>query len=159
MFSFSDLSVGIGKGYSYQLTNIATTGLEQLVSYGVYSGYLFTEHVINATEQVDINQIASYGIETPQVVELTERILTQRRYSELIANIVDIPQATGEFLPDYLTVKILAEQSGISRHEVSDVVVALSNLLRASDDYEIEEINLLSMRIKKAGNYWVITEY
>jgi hypothetical protein len=71
---------------------------------------------------------------------------------------------SARFLPDYHVIEYLAKEAQLDRYSVSKVLVALSNLLRDCKDYDVRQINAISLRIHKAimnenKTVFVITEF
>jgi hypothetical protein len=71
---------------------------------------------------------------------------------------------SARFLPDYHVIEYLAKESQLDRYSISKVLVALSNLLRDCQEYDVRQINAISLRIHKAimndkKTVFVITEY
>jgi hypothetical protein len=71
---------------------------------------------------------------------------------------------SARFLPDYHVIEYLAKEAQLDRYSVSKVLVALSNLLRDCQNYDVRQINAISLRIHKAimnedKTVFVITEY
>jgi len=71
---------------------------------------------------------------------------------------------SARFLPDYHVIEYLAKDAQLDRYSVSKVLVALSNLLRECNNYDVRQINAISLRIHKATmndnkTVFVITEY
>lgn len=68
-------------------------------------------------------------------------------YRELVSIDEEVLARKEKFLADYHTVRWLARESGTNEYYVAKVAVALSNLLRLCEEYEVDEIYLVSMRI------------
>ena len=71
---------------------------------------------------------------------------------------------SARFLPDYHVIEYLAKDAQVDRYSVSKILVALSNLLRECKNYDVRQINAISLRIHKATmndnkTVFVITEY
>jgi hypothetical protein len=71
---------------------------------------------------------------------------------------------SARFLPDYHVIEYLAKESQLDRYSISKVLVALSNLLRDCQEYDVRQINAISLRIHKAimnenKTVFVITEF
>ena len=71
---------------------------------------------------------------------------------------------SARFLPDYHVIEYLAKDAQLDRYSVSKVLVSLSNLLRECKNYDVRQINAISLRIHKATmndnkTVFVITEY
>jgi hypothetical protein len=71
---------------------------------------------------------------------------------------------SARFLPDYHVIEYLAREAQLDRYSVSKVLVALSNLLRDCQTYDVRQINAISLRIHKAimnntKTVFVITEF
>jgi len=71
---------------------------------------------------------------------------------------------SARFLPDYHVIEYLAKEAQLDRYSVSKVLVALSNLLRDCQEYDVKQINAISLRIHKAimnenKTVFVITEF
>jgi hypothetical protein len=71
---------------------------------------------------------------------------------------------SARFLPDYHTIEYLAKDAQVDRYSVSKILVSLSNLLRECKNYDVRQINAISLRIHKATmnnnkTVFVITEY
>jgi len=63
------------------------------------------------------------------------------------------------FLTDYHSVRFLARETGLDNVSVSEILIALSNLLRLADENYVDEINLMSIRLKKYQGFWVVERY
>jgi len=84
-------------------------------------------------------------------------------YSQ-ITNITLEDFLSARFLPDYHVIEYLAKEAQLDRYSVSKVLVALSNLLRDCQEYDVRQVNAISLRIHKAimndnKTVFVITEY
>jgi hypothetical protein len=71
---------------------------------------------------------------------------------------------SARFLPDYHVIEYLAKEAQLDRYSVSKVLVALSNLLRDCQSYDVRQLNAISLRIHKAimnnnKTVFVITEF
>lgn len=89
------------------------------------------------------------GYKYYQLVELTQEDLAQKE----------------KFLTDYHTLNWLSREAGISKVELAEAIIALSNLLRFCAYYGVDEIHLLSLRLFRKfsdtlkKNLFIITEY
>lgn len=83
-----------------------------------------------------------------QRIELTLRIgEAKKTYRELVSISEEALARKEKFLADYHTVRWLAKESGTNEYYVAKIAVALSNLLRLCEEYEVDEVYLVSMRI------------
>jgi len=74
----------------------------------------------------------------------------------------DVPfDEIGEFMTDVYSIRYLTKNSVVDRKDVVRVLKSLSNLLRNCYEYDINEVFLGTIRIKKVkdSNYYVIVEY
>lgn len=77
-------------------------------------------------------------------------------------DIVSIPDAftpAQTFLSDYHAVRFLSSITTVPNLNVQEVLIALSNLLRRANKNGIQEVHLVSLRLRKHGKYWIITDY
>jgi hypothetical protein len=119
-------------------------------------------------ENLEIIQIISEGLSflddySLNLHEFIIDYLFKLSYSQ-ITSIALEDFLSARFLPDYHTIEYLANESQLDRYSVSKVLVALSNLLRDCQEYDVRQINAISLRIHKAimnnnKTVFVITEY
>jgi hypothetical protein len=89
----------------------------------------------------------------------------QYTYNELIVKFQDLSQVVDNFLPDWYSLRYLQKESILDRASVARVAVALSNLFRLAVENEIDEIHLVTLRIRKIfieevnKDIFVITDY
>ena len=65
------------------------------------------------------------------------------------------------FVTDYYGLRYLSRQVGVPARQITKTMVAVSNLLRNCTMYNINEVFLGTLRLKKAkdANAWVIVEW
>jgi hypothetical protein len=93
------------------------------------------------------------------------RIGKQYTYSEILEKFRDLSQVVDNFLPDWYTLRFLQKESILDRASIARVAVSLSNLFRLAVENEIDEIHLVSLRIRKMfieeinKDIFIITDY
>jgi hypothetical protein len=119
-------------------------------------------------ENYNINQIISEIISFQEhyylkIYDLITDYLFKLSYAQ-ITSITLEDFLSARFLPDYHVIEYLSKEAQLDRYSVSKVLVALSNLLRDCQAYDVRQINAISLRIHKAimnenRTVFVITEF
>jgi hypothetical protein len=120
------------------------------------------------TEYLSIRQIILEYINfkddySLKIYDLIIDYLFKLSYSQIISIALE-DFLVARFLPDYHVIEYLAKESQLDRYSVSKVLVALSNLLRDCQNYDVRQVNAISLRIHKAimnnnKTVFVITEF
>ena len=69
------------------------------------------------------------------------------------------------FLTDYHCINFLFEESNVDKVSIAQLLIAMSNLLRLANEYNVDELHFMSMRIVRKfsetlnKNIYFITEY
>ena len=102
------------------------------------------------TLEIDLFKIGGLHILTPIGVTYGEQYWQNVPFDEV-----------GEFMTDVYSIRYLTKNSVVNRKDVVRVLKSLSNLLRNCYEYDINEVFLGTIRIKKVKNrnYYVIVEY
>jgi len=95
--------------------------------------------------------------------EVVRNFLKAYKYYDLAELEIEELIQKERFLADYHVLNFLMNEAAVDKVSITNVLVALSNLLRLCKDYEIDEIFALSLRIARLVSenktYFVITEY
>jgi hypothetical protein len=151
IIAFDDFSL------SSELSNIETVPKQEIIDILDFSSEsLEIRQIISE----DLNFLDDYFL---NLHELIIDYLFKLSYSQ-ITSITLEDFLSARFLPDYHVIEYLARETHLDRYSVSKVLVALSNLLRDCQTYDVRQINAISLRIHKATmndnkTVFVITEY
>jgi len=95
--------------------------------------------------------------------EVVRNFLKAYKYYDLAELEIEELIQKERFLADYHVLNFLMNEAAVDKVSITNVLVALSNLLRLCKNYEIDEIFALSLRIARLVSenktYFVITEY
>jgi hypothetical protein len=132
---------------------------------------LFNEHLISSSQKIiedlDLLQVR-LSDQTILKIKISDEFFRkgkQYTYSEIIIKYRDLSQIVDNFLPDWHTLRYLQKESILDRASIARVAVALSNLFRLAVDNEIDEIHLVTLRIRKMfieeinKNVFIVTDY
>jgi hypothetical protein len=128
--------------------------------YSLYGQKIADVLDFSITESVNINS----AIEHKTKDKLLQTATTYT-YEELINKFKDLSTVVDNFLPDWYTLRFLQKESILDRASVARVAVSLSNLFRLAVENEIDEIHLVTLRIRKIfiedvnKDVFVITDY
>jgi hypothetical protein len=120
--------------------------------------------ITESPDQVHLNFLDVFKFKIKILDELFKQG-KQYTYNELIVKFQDLTQIVDNFLPDWHSLRYLQKESILDRASVARVAVALSNLLRLAVENEIDEIHLVTLRIRKIfieevnKDIFVITDY
>jgi hypothetical protein len=128
--------------------------------YSLYGQKIADVLDFSITESVNINSAVEH--KTKDKLLQTAPTYT---YEELINKFKDLSTVVDNFLPDWYTLRFLQKESILDRASVARVAVSLSNLFRLAVENEIDEIHLVTLRIRKIfiedvnKDVFVITDY
>jgi len=117
--------------------------------------HLTTSSIAEFTVYLESSSIFSY--------EVVRNFLKAYKYYDLAELPLEELIQKERFLADYHVLNFLMNETAVDKVSITNVLVALSNLLRLCKNYEIDEIFALSLRIARLVSedktYFVITEY
>jgi len=132
-----------------------------------------SDFAINIESFSEIYTAQSYTADFPISLEVfslfvhskTENFLKAYKYRALAEITLEDVAKREKFLTDYHIINFLANQTGLDKVSITAVLVAISNLLRLTNNYEVDEMHFVSFRVfrkfsKTMGkNIFFITEY
>lgn len=99
------------------------------------------------------------------VYSKTENFLKAYKYWTLAEITLEDIAKKEKFLTDYHIINFLANQTGLDKVSTTAILVAISNLLRLANSYEVDEMHFVSFRVFRkfsetiGKNIFFITEY
>jgi hypothetical protein len=125
---------------------------------------------LNSVQNIEILDVLTVNLEDNFIhhIKISDelcRLGKQYTYSEILNKFRDLSQIVDNFLPDWYTLRYLQKESILDRASIARVAVALSNLFRLAVDNEIDEIHLVTLRIRKMfieeinKDVFIITDY
>lgn len=131
--------------YSYPYSSIA--GVVEQVREADFTVEISTEQVLH---EVQVNEaLFEFEITEEYFIKLVneQNFLRAYTYKALIEISEEDIIEKERFLPDYHSLRWIAEEAGVSVVDVAKVFVALSNLLRVCDVRIVDEVHLVSLRL------------
>lgn len=83
----------------------------------------------------------------------------KKTYRELISITEEDLMRKERFLTDWHVLRYLERDSGVLKIDIVKVLTSLRNLLKDCESYNVDEINLVAIRIVRVDNFFVITDY
>lgn len=83
----------------------------------------------------------------------------KKKYRELISITEEDLMRKERFLTDWHVLRYLERDSGVLKIDIVKVLTSLRNLLKDCESYNVDEINLVAIRIVRVNNFFVITDY